>query len=816
MYHQSTATDRWSTGNFEAGVTQGLGLLPGSNSTQILSRRRLHLRHRGAESTCRRTRLRRRVRSVLITTMRFELSRNCAGLTCLLLLVLHLASLCTVLGKSLDYQPAPADNPLKGFVSYPGTTGDFPHSMEWGYFALRDVVIGKRQYDWSPLERQLQSSASKGYQFCCRFYLEWPGKPNAIPQYLLDDGMAAYSWTNTNTQPFPPAVNLTPDYEDERLRTALKDFVAEFGRKYDGDPRLGFINLGLLGTWGEWHNHPSNFLFASKTVQAEVYEAYEKAFKTTRLLARYPAGESDPVYSPNQSRRLGYHDDSFAWATVHTGRKEDDWYFESRLRRAGALEKWRSQPIGGEVRPEVWDCLFADPSCAPLGQDYARSLSATHVTWLANHGVFRKQLDAEVRARAVKAAQQMGYELYVSDATLHASDIAPELLVTLSLTNTGVAPFYYDWPVELGACTRFGQRLVQIWPTQWKLPGIQPGQPSTVWARRIGLQDLAEGEYQLLARVRNPMPTGRPVRFANTSQDHDMEGWLTLGDFTVRKPQPPPQPATPEESPQTLRVALHLIRLQPNAALDLDLLSWLGSMGSNAETAPGPVVYATAGRRDPLPPGLHFDRIAGPGLLSVGDSVDALSLIDSMRGLAGAEILSFPAKDAPPGDPVTVHVSEKTPIRTGILDQALVSPRNSTPRAGSPFVTTELDCGIWFAMEWSRQGGSDSVLGRIQLTTVEFDGYRADASLDPAEVWFNGESRWVDAPFPRLTVRELLTSVEFIPGSSLLLGSWAGVPESMSEAGVGTSASILPGADPAVPVLLVLLMTDIVPSSGQR
>lgn len=28
-------------------------------------------------------------------------------------------------------------------------------------------------------------------------------------------------------------------------------FIHALGQRYDGDPRLGFVGLGLLGTWGE-------------------------------------------------------------------------------------------------------------------------------------------------------------------------------------------------------------------------------------------------------------------------------------------------------------------------------------------------------------------------------------------------------------------------------------------------------------------------------------------------------------------------------------------------------------------------------------
>lgn len=427
---------------------------------------------------------------------------------------------------NLAYATAPPDNPLKGFVSYPREQTTFPRSLEWDYTRLSDVMTGPTNFHWAPFDRKLDAAAARGCQFIARFYLEWPGKTTGVPRFLLEAGVQLRTWTNTNTQPWPRAVDHTPDYEDPRLRGALTNFIHALGARYDGDPRLGFLELGLLGTWGEWHNHPNNHWFASKPVQREVMDAYETAFKRTKLLVRYPAGPDHPRYADNSTRAFGYHDDSFAWATVHTGRRQDDWFFETLLRRAGALEKWRTQPVGGEVRPEVWDCLFDDPSCAPPGQEFDRGVEATRVSWLCHEGVFRPRLQAAARERARRAAQRMGYELHIRRADLARE--GGEWSLTLLVTNTGVAPFYYDWPVELGALDA-GGKLTATWKTDWKLTGVLPGAPASVWRRRLAAGELDAGDYRLLVRVPNPMPGGRPLRFANREQDRDLDGWLTLG-----------------------------------------------------------------------------------------------------------------------------------------------------------------------------------------------------------------------------------------------------------------------------------------------
>lgn len=436
------------------------------------------------------------------------------------------------LTNRLEYAPAPPDNPLKGFVTYPRPSSDFPHSLVWNYLPLRSLMTGPSDFNWQPLEAELDDAASQGRQFIPRFYLDFPGLPTGIPQFLLDVGLQVHTWTNYNNDPFPPAVCYTPDYNSPLLRAALTNFIAALGARYDRDPRLAFVPLGLLGLWGEWHNYPRAELFASKAVQAEVMDAYAAAFKTTRLLARYPAGSGDATYAPNNLRSVGYHDDSFAWATIPTGRPEDSWFFVARLNAAGAASKWRGHPIGGEVRPEVWNCLWNDPTCAPAGQEFTRCVTNTHATWLANHGVFANDLQGAQLQRALAGARLLGYEFHVTQATMGDAYSAAPLRVSISVTNSGIAPFYYDWPLEYGALSTNGT-LTAAWPTGLKLTAIQPGAAARYLEHQVPNLDLPPGSYTLAVRVAHPLANGKPLRFANTTQDQHRPGWLSLSPLTV-------------------------------------------------------------------------------------------------------------------------------------------------------------------------------------------------------------------------------------------------------------------------------------------
>ena len=432
----------------------------------------------------------------------------------------------------LEYTPAPPDNPLKGLVPYAADVrDDFPHSLEFGYLPLSDLVVGPGRYDWGPLEELLKPINGRGHQAVFRIYLEYPDRPGAIPGYLIEGGLKVHRWRNTNTAPLPPAAEETPDYEDPALRACLRDFVAALGARYDGDPRIGFITAGLLGSWGEWHTYPRNDLFASKSVQAEVMDAYEAAFDETPILLRYPAGPEDFAHASNADRPFGYHDDSFAWATLDTGRDEDDWFYMPALEAAGssALAKWKTQPIGGEIRPEAWGRVFDDNPGVPEIQDFRRCVEATHATWLMDSGMFQERPDPARRTRAERAVRRLGYEYHVPEAGVAVDDDG-RLAVAFAIENRGVAPFYRDWPMELGLLDEAGELAFTI-PVPDSIAGILPGEPPRRWDFHADLTGLPAGDYRVILRVPNPMTNGKPLRFANAEQDRDREGWLTLGSI---------------------------------------------------------------------------------------------------------------------------------------------------------------------------------------------------------------------------------------------------------------------------------------------
>lgn len=470
----------------------------------------------------------------------------------------------------MDYAPAPADNPLKGFMPFYDAYGsldapianDFPHSMEWFYIPLRNVMNGPQSFTFETgMEPQLQSITSRGHQAVLRIYLDYPTKPTGIPQFLLDGGLEVrpYTFFGNSLQSYD---SVSPDYDDPRLVEALESFIAEFGRRYDSDPRIGFITIGLVGFWGEWHTWPmdgytqatnvyqalpdpkeENWMPSPET-QARILQAYDDAFNTTRLLLRYPMlpERNQPAVPGRQvaygstALNMGYHDDSFAYNTLFG----EDWYFMGKMEWAGAINKWQTEPIGGELRPEIQISVWMDPPPRTDIEDFSAAVDGTHVSWLIAHDIFTVKsvvAGTDIYQRALAGARRMGYEFYVSAVSLPDISADSPLQVDVRVQNTGVAPFYYDWGIELGILDKAGD-LVESYRPGWKLIDILPAAagetPYTEWAYSNSQHGLEPGSYTLVLHVANPLPNGKPLRFANITQDQDMPGWLTLGIFEVR------------------------------------------------------------------------------------------------------------------------------------------------------------------------------------------------------------------------------------------------------------------------------------------
>ncbi|GEM_PF-1181883 len=431
----------------------------------------------------------------------------------------------------LEYKNPPLDNPLKGLTPYPWLSIDqrFPHSLEMFYVPLNEVLIdqnnaGEYIFDWSYIETRITNANNRGNQAIFRLTAEYPRgenqKFNEIPTFLMDDGLEVEELVY-----FGGLKAFTPDYESPILRAALQGTIAELGAVYDGDNRVAFIELGLIGSFGEWHNHTQSQTAANATVRGEVLEAYANAFSETKLLVRYARG-ADKGDAANFDLPVGYHDDSFAFSTFGT----NEWNFLHQIQTSGASNKWQSYPIGGEVYPGIRNCIFADncfdSETGNEATDFQETVEAAHVTYMRVGDPFQDNFSAIRRQRAEASVHRMGYNLYFSEATITPSENS--ITVNTVLENQGVAPFYYNWPMTVALLDATGS-AIQEWNVDWRIDGLLPNEQRTFSGMFSPTSPIPAGAKMAL-RVPNPLSLGKPVRFSNTTQELNGNAWMILGN----------------------------------------------------------------------------------------------------------------------------------------------------------------------------------------------------------------------------------------------------------------------------------------------
>ncbi|WP_460492017.1 fibronectin type III domain-containing protein [Dactylosporangium cerinum] len=489
------------------------------------------------------------------------------------------------------YADAPVGQPLKGFAPYlfPGDnlSTKYPGGLVWSYFALNEVMKDPAScavFDWSVFEKALDEAAVWGRQVAFRFYLEYPGGSGTHPGNGIPPCLNGKMALRTNG--FWGTVS--PDYDDPDVIAAITSFITAFANRYDragpggtADPRIGFMSLGLVGLWGEWHTWPYDRdaadgypdLMPTDATIRTIIGAFDAAFANIQLEVRYPLAGTETA-------NIGFHDDSWPYKEWRGGQLKgmtlpmsmngwDDAFLQLQL-NTGTENRWTSQSIGGEARPEIQGSLYTDwPGGSGQVDDVLAATELTHITWMINqtgaggYSVTDPKVAAGVR--------KMGYNLHIPQANFNAT-AAGTFKVGVTMQNSGVAPFYYPWTTVIGLRDATGA-VVKTWDTSWDLRQVQPlkirpfpdwgvgtdpldfGRPVN-FSATLSTAGVPAGSYSLVLKVRNPLEAVTPdvlrarpaasrltdwiidqwrprlpLSFANANQGAD--GWVNLGPLVT-------------------------------------------------------------------------------------------------------------------------------------------------------------------------------------------------------------------------------------------------------------------------------------------
>ncbi len=406
--------------------------------------------------------------------------------------------------------PGPLNNPLKGWCPYTDANPiRLPYSMVFLYAQWKALEPEEGHFAFEQWERTAWSvPEARGKHVVLRIHIDYPSKPSGLPDWLKDQVKL--------TRYEDHGGGLSPDYDNPRMVAAMESLIAAMGKRYNGNPRVAFVQLGLLGFWGEWHTYPRPALYAKPATERRIVDAYHRAFPSKILMARYARDHAAA------QAWLGFHDDLFPEDTDNG----QAWSFLSGIKRSGRNDNWKRATLAGEMVPnqaKIW-----------LGPKFDETLRVTelgHFSWVGPYcPALEQNASTEFRKAADSLVRRMGYQFRLTEIR-HPAAIKPGANLSIAITgmNEGVAPFYYAWPVELALIDEKEKLAARI-PMRADIRTWQPG-PFEIKG------DVAvkpnPGRYKLALGIIDPWTNQPAVRFANDLSTKD--AWTVLSNLVVAR-----------------------------------------------------------------------------------------------------------------------------------------------------------------------------------------------------------------------------------------------------------------------------------------
>ncbi|MDG3005238.1 DUF4832 domain-containing protein [Paludisphaera mucosa] len=380
-------------------------------------------------------------------------------------------------GLADDLRPIPLKSrvenvqPMTGIVLWSTNEAvrSAPIQLEYSYLTYAQVVKGKGECDWGPVETLLDAVAGRKHQAVLRFHDTYVGKPSGVPAYIqaLPDYKGTVALSEKKQTGFS-------DWSHPELRRAVLEFFGRFAEKYDRDPRLAFLEVGF-GLWAEYHIYDGPMTlggtFPSLDYQREFAGRMAEVFRQTPwLISVDAAGDHAPFATDAKLLALpfGLFDDSFNHAQ-HAKWNEPNW---DKLGR----ERWKVAPTGGEFSFfEKKDQEQALAAKGPHGVSFAEHAAKFHISFMIGDAQPRFQPPERIR----EAGLAIGYRFRV--AALKGS----KTHTVATIANAGIAPIYHDaFPAVAGVRSKTSLR--GLLPGESKeFPIEAGGGPMTIESDRL-------------------------------------------------------------------------------------------------------------------------------------------------------------------------------------------------------------------------------------------------------------------------------------------------------------------------------------------
>lgn len=212
-----------------------------------------------------------------------------------------------------------------------------PATIAYDRFDWRDLEPSQGVYDFSKIEAAVSAADAKGQRFAFRIRCVHQVPPTDSKRYGPD-------------YIYPDAAAVIPDWNSAAFLMGMLKFLFALSEVYDGDPRVAWIEIGMMGAWGEW----SDLSAATDETLKLVVDFHLWTFTNTQLVMMAKT-RACAVVQALSDPQVGWRVDGLGKAGYYD--------FDTNPNYAAAWplmkDRWMTAPVIAEFTANSFDAVIA-------------------------------------------------------------------------------------------------------------------------------------------------------------------------------------------------------------------------------------------------------------------------------------------------------------------------------------------------------------------------------------------------------------------------------------------------------------------------
>ena len=391
--------------------------------------------------------------------------------------------------------------------------------FDWGDIETQEGVL-----DWSYIDSIMDEWGNQGYKFSFRICTyEGAGGPESLryatPKWVYEAGAKSIELSGNR---------LEPVYSDPVYLEKLENFMKKYGKKFNSDDRVEFIDIGSFGTWGEAHTSNGSDTIYTNEVICKHIELHAKYFPDKYIMLNddmvghrgsEPEAEKQKIIEYAKTLGCGARDDSicvsgysytFGYDTIRSP------HFYDQL--------WQNAPV--DLEYEHYTNVLGDPNVFREGLPFVDALRRVHATYAGFHGHPRPWLKQHFYLTDY-LANRLGYWFFIDGLRLTNFVAGCVNSFDIIFENRGFAPAYNKFELKIKLIDENANEYIFDAPDadcrKW-MPETQ-----NLEHIKLNIRDFSSGKYKIYCGM---FEGDTAIKLA-LQPEREARGWYYLADTEI-------------------------------------------------------------------------------------------------------------------------------------------------------------------------------------------------------------------------------------------------------------------------------------------